>query len=136
MANRLSRNFKKFNLSLNCMTFFRRHQIQRFLTLATGLVFLNLSFFMTELSLLDLEKHDKQMLKRLVTMLARVSEEEKGSQGSSEPGSFAKEVDLFLNFYISELSAGGTLIKKNIYAHGQSVPLAGMHDTPLQPPEA
>src|SRR5690606_11339558 len=136
MAIRLYRNFKKFKLSLNCMTFFRRQQIQRFLTLATGLVFLNLSFFMTELSLLDLEKHDKQMLKRLVTMLARVSEEEKGSNGSSEPGSFAKEVDLFLTSYTSEFNAGGTLIKKNVCAHGQSVPIAGMHDTPLQPPEA
>lgn len=118
------------------MTFFRRKHIQRFLTLVTGLVFLNLSFFMTELSWLDLDKHDKQMLKRLVTMLARVSEEEKGAHGSSESGSFAKEVDLYLSLYTSELSAGFTFITNNKYSHGQSVPLAGMHDTPLQPPEA
>ena len=119
------------------MTFFRRNHIQRFLTLVTGLMFLNLSFFMTELTWMDLEKHDKQMLKRLVTMLAGVSEEEKGAHGgSSETGSFAKEVDLYLNLYTSELSAGYTLIANNVYSHQLAVPLAGMHDTPLQPPEA
>lgn len=119
------------------MKFFRRLHIQRFVTLATGLVFLNLSFLMTELSWLDLEKHDKQMLKRLVTMLARVSEEEKGAHGSSsESGSFAKEVDLYLHLNINELSAGYTLITRNRYCYPQSVPQSGMHDTPLQPPEA
>lgn len=118
------------------MAFFRRHHIQRYLTLATGLVFLNLSFFLTELAWLDLEKHDKQMLKRLITMMVRVSEEEKGAHGSSEPGSFAKEVDLYLHLYTSELSAGYTLILNSVYSHQQSVPLPGVHDTPLQPPEA
>lgn len=130
------RNFKKFKLSLNSMTFFRRNHIQRFLTLVTGLVFLNLSFFMTELSWLNLEKHDKQMLKQLVTMLARVSEEEKGAHGGAESGTFAKEVDLYLSVYAGDLSSGYTLITNNVYSHQQAVPLAGMHDTPLQPPEA
>ena len=119
------------------MSFFRRLHIQRYLTLATGLVFLNLSFFMTELAWLDIKEHDKQMFKRLITMLARVSEEEKGTHGgSSEPGSFVKEVDLYLHLYTSELSAGYTLIVKNTYSHRQSVPQAGVYDTPLQPPEA
>lgn len=118
------------------MKFFRRLHIQRYVTLATGLVFLNLSFFMTELSLLKLERQDKQMLKNLVTMLARVSEEEKGGHSGSESGSFAKEVDLYLHLNIGELNAGYTLITTSAYWHQQSIPMPGMHDTPLQPPEA
>jgi len=133
----LCRKFKKFGLSLKDMKFFRSLHIQKYVTLATGLVFLNLSFFMTELSLLELEKHDKRMLKSLISMLARVSEEEKGAQSSSsESGSFAKEVDLYLHLHTSELSAGYTLITNNAYCHQKSIPLAGMQDTPLQPPEA
>lgn len=116
------------------MKFFRAHHIHRFVTLAICLVFLNLSFFMTELSLLDLGKRDRQMLQNLVSMLARVNEEEKGAH--SESGSFAKEIDLYLHLHTSELSTGYTLISNKLFNHQQSVPLAGTHDTPLQPPEA
>jgi hypothetical protein len=115
---------------------FRKRLVQQLTTVLTGLLFLNMSFFMIELTALKLAKYDKEMLQDLVTMLARVSEEEKGSQGPSPDSGLAKEVDLFMHLYTSELSAGYTLTTTNLFAHLLAIPLAGMHDTPLQPPEA
>lgn len=115
---------------------FRKRFLQRSTTVLTGLVFLNMSFFMLELSALELGKHNKEMLQDLVTMLARVSEEEKGSSSPSADSGLAKEVDLYMHLYTGELSAGYTLITTNLFAHLRAIPLAGMHDTPLQPPEA
>ncbi|MFO7257925.1 MAG: hypothetical protein DIU61_009530 [Bacteroidota bacterium] len=119
------------------LKFFRNQITQRATTLLTGFVFLNMSFFMIELTALKLGKYDKEMFQDLVTMLARVSEEEKGAQSSAPSDSgMAKEVDLYMHQYTSELSAGYTLITTSPFAHHQANPSAGMHDTPLQPPEA
>jgi hypothetical protein len=115
---------------------FRNRVAQRIVTVLTGLVFLNMSFFMIELSALKLGQHDKEMLQDLVTMLARVSEEEKGTHSAPIDSGMAKEVDLYVHQYTSELSAGYTLIATNLFAHLQANPRAGIHDTPLQPPEA
>ncbi|HEY8513544.1 MAG TPA: hypothetical protein VIL31_16410 [Cyclobacteriaceae bacterium] len=117
---------------------FRKPHAQRVITVLTGLVFLNMSFFLIELQALKLGKQDKEMLQDLVTMLARVSEEEKGTQSSTptDTGVAKEVVDLYMHQYSSELSAGYTLIATSLFAHLQANPLAGMHDTPLQPPEA
>ncbi|HEX7015636.1 MAG TPA: hypothetical protein VF191_08990 [Cyclobacteriaceae bacterium] len=115
---------------------FRKRLAQRLTTGLTGFVFLNMSFFMIELTALELGKHDKEMLKDLVTMLARVSEEEKGGHSGPSDSGLAKEVDLYMHEYTSEISAGYTIITTNLFAHLLAIPLAGIHDTPLQPPEA
>lgn len=133
---RLWRNNRKFEVSLIMVKLFRNRLLQRLTTALTGLVFLNMSFFMIELTAMKLGKYDKDMFQDLVTLLARVSEEEKGAHGTSSDAGVAKEVDLYMNQYTSELSAGYTLITTSPFAHHQANPSAGMHDTPLQPPEA
>jgi len=132
----LWRNNRKFKLSLIMVKLFRNRLVRRLTTILTGLVFLNMSFLMIELAALDLGKHDKEMFRDLVTMLARVSEEEKGGQSTAPDSNLAKEVDLYMSHHTSVLSAGFTLITTSLFAHLRAVPLPGMQDTPLQPPEA
>lgn len=69
---------------------FRRHISAKLLAFATGIMFLNMSFFLTEIQLLGMHKTHSKMIENVVKALAGVGfEEEKDSMGESsenEPG--------------------------------------------------
>ncbi|MBL7857493.1 MAG: hypothetical protein JNM57_07375 [Cyclobacteriaceae bacterium] len=84
------------NLDYYCamFSFFRKKGIEKFLTILTGLVFLNMSFFMAEVSALKLCKN-QQMMENIIKLIAgSASEEETDIFGGSEKDNTAdKEVD-------------------------------------------
>lgn len=87
------------------MTFFahmlmlRNRRLQRMMTLFTGIVFLNMSFFLFEVSLLKLDK-DHKMIENIAKLIAgAASEEEKDVFGSSseKDNLTTNALDLFLD---------------------------------------
>ena len=63
---------------------FRKHITARFLALVTGIIFLNMSFFLTEVRYLGLHLTHTKMVENIVKALAGVGfEEEKDSMGES-----------------------------------------------------
>ena len=119
------------------MKFFRQIHFQRILTVVTGIVFLNMSFFLAELSYFEIGKENEKMLENLVRLVAGVSEEEKdGAHTSSESSSMAKEVDLFIAHHPGDSHPGYTLVENNFHNIPANNPKSGMYETPLQPPEA
>jgi hypothetical protein len=132
---RLCRNFKKIGLSLHDMNFFHRFHLQKYVTLVIGLIFLNLSFFQTELTCLEIAIDKKSMIENLVRMIAGTSEEENDA-ANTEKGPIVKEVDLFVHHQTNILKFGYTLIANNYHLFTASQPQAGNFETRLQPPEA
>src|SRR5688572_28795812 len=93
------------------MLIFKNERIKHAMTLFTGLIFLNMSFFLMEVSALKLTQ-DKKMLVNIAKLISTSSnEEEKGSVGGSADEDFsAKEVDLCSNY-----------ITHTIFNHGSSL---------------
>jgi len=77
------------------MLMIRSKRLQQVLTLVTGVIFLNMSFFLAEVSALKLDKN-KQMVENIAKLIAgAASEEEKDIfGGESEDAKWSKEVDL------------------------------------------
>jgi hypothetical protein len=119
------------------MTFFRRANIKTFFTLITGIVFLNLSFFLTELSYMGLETKNKKELVNLVRMLSGISEEETEvpTDGAHESQTIHKTVDLFHHYSYSQQYAPFSLTPGHHWNDLESCPLSGALDSILQPPE-
>jgi len=77
------------------MLMIRGRRIQQVLTLVTGVIFLNMSFFLAEISALKLDKN-QEMVENIAKLIAgAASEEEKDIfGGESEDAKWSKEVDL------------------------------------------
>ena len=121
------------------MKLFRKKHISKLLSLFTGIVFLNLSFFLAEISALKIGKENKQLVENLVRIFSTVSEEEKdinAGESSDAAASFAKEVDLHLSEQVRQFNTEFVIILK-VYAdlHCQ-FSTSRFAETPSQPPEA
>ena len=81
------------------MNFWRLTLLRRVLTAFTGLVFINMSFFLVEMNALELRKKNKVLWENMVKVFAGVNEEEKGGAGelADEADPLTKEVDLEAN---------------------------------------
>ena len=68
------------------------------MTLLTGLIFLNMSFFLFEVSALKLNQ-DKKMFSNIIKLISSsAAEEEKDAFGGADEDSKVKEVDLIFNY--------------------------------------
>ena len=68
------------------------------MTLFTGLIFLNMSFFLAEVSALKLNQ-DKKMVSNIIKLISSsAAEEEKDAFGGADEDCSAKEVDLIFNY--------------------------------------
>ena len=68
------------------------------MTLFTGLIFLNMSFFLAEVSALKLSQ-DKKMFSNIIKLISsNAAEEEKDAFGGTDEDSSAKEVDLIFSY--------------------------------------
>lgn len=120
------------------MKIFRNRAVLTLTTLITGVVFLNMSFFLAEVSALKLTQN-KQMVENIAKLIAgAASEEEKDVFGGngSEDLKGVTEIDLLLDHRF--LLCDYTVISQQLTymaAHGQKT-LAGTRDTEIQPPEA
>lgn len=104
--------------------------------LFTGLIFLNMSFFLAEISALKLNQ-DKKMFSNIIKLISSsAAEEEKDAFGGADEDFSAKEVDLISHHsthtvysHIKELST-----KRCVFDQG--VPLLGSYEIYSPPPEA
>jgi hypothetical protein len=120
------------------MKVFRNRVVLTLTTLLTGVLFLNMSFFLAEVSALKLTQN-KKMVENIAKLVAgAASEEEKDAFGGSgsEDLKGVTEIDLLLHHKTS-LSDYTVLPQQLTYmaSHGQKT-LAGTRDTVIQPPEA
>lgn len=119
------------------MTFFRNKAIMHFLTTIMAVAFLNLSFFLAELSAIDLKRENKALYESLVTTFFTICEEEKDPLGgeSSENESLTKEIDILLSSFENRHEGFYITLSNNIYFHALHLS-DGASFSIHQPPEA
>jgi len=109
--------------------------LRRILTAFTGLVFINMSFFLVEMNALELRKKNKVLWENMVKVFAGVNEEEKGA-GELADGAdpLAKEVDLETNV-LTSITLHFVIVTKPV-VHFAGVALhPGVFDILNPPPE-
>jgi hypothetical protein len=85
---------------LHRMIKFRNHIAAKLLAFMTGVIFLNMSFFMCEIRLLGLHVSHTKMIENVVKALAGVGfEEEKDSLGETAEGESGLIVDLHMTVH-------------------------------------
>ncbi len=119
------------------MKFFRKEYPLRFFTTLSGIVFLNLSFFLAELNAFEFNKKDKALYEALVSCLSGISEEERdslGGEAGSETESLSKEVLLCINYH-QNMSAGYSFTLSTNGSSQSHFPCDGSLSKIHQPPE-
>jgi hypothetical protein len=115
----------------------RTNILSKLLAILTGIIFLNMSFFLTELRVLELDVANHDLVVNIVKMISGVGfEEEKDCMGeSSESGSFEQIVDLHITVQSESLS-GYYLISNNLYLFSQShLFKSAVHEIATPPPK-
>jgi hypothetical protein len=118
------------------MIIFRNLLVKDIMTLFTGLIFLNMSFFLAEVSALKLTQ-DKKMIANIAKLISSsAAEEEKDAFGGADEDCSAKEVNLIyshtthtIHRYILDINS-----KRCIINHG--LPQIGNYEIFSPPPEA
>lgn len=104
------------------------------MTLFTGLIFLNMSFFLAEVSALKLNQ-DKKMIVNIAKLISNsAAEEEKDVFGGSNEDCSGKEIDLIFEYNLNKATAYTLLDKKRITFDTGS-PLLGSYEIYSPPPE-
>jgi hypothetical protein len=118
------------------MLIFRNIDVRNAMALFTGLIFLNMSFFLAEVSALGLTK-DKKMLKNIALLISSsAAEEEKDAFGGmADEDHSTKGVDLIVSYTTHTIYGHGILITKTD-SHDQGLPLLGSYEIYSPPPEA
>ncbi|AYB33210.1 hypothetical protein D4L85_22680 [Chryseolinea soli] len=117
------------------MNFWRPTLLRRFLTAFTGLVFINMSFFLVEMNALELRKQNKVLWENMVKVFAGVNEEEKGGgELADEADSLSKEVDLEANVLTSITLHFIIVAKPVVHIEGAAL-RPGVFDIQNPPPE-
>jgi hypothetical protein len=118
------------------MLIFRNVHVRNIMAFFTGLIFLNMSFFLAEVSALGLTK-DKKMLKNIALLISSsAAEEEKDAFGGlSDEDSSVKGVDLIATYSTHTIHGHEILITKH-GCHDQGLPLLGSYEIYSPPPEA
>lgn len=117
------------------MKLFRGHILSRLITLITGIIFLNLSFILTEINSLELKENNVELYNNIVRMVSGIgAEEEKDVAGETE-SSAEKEVNIFCINH-GQLTADYYLITCGLHASEQNLKLlSGNHEITTPPPK-
>src|ERR1043165_9563668 len=95
------------------MQMFKKVYVRNMMTLLTGLIFLNMSFFLVEVSALKLTQDTKLVVNIAKLISSSSAEEEKGSPaGAADEDVSAKEVDLIIHYTIHTCCDHVTTIDK------------------------
>lgn len=119
------------------MEVFRKHVINRLFALFLGAAFLNMSFFLTEIRMLDLDL-DKDLIENIAEMIFNVGLEEERDvfEDVPEEGKGKTSVDFFV-FSGKSYRVIAYLIHENRKGHGDAdLPLPGSQDILTPPPKA
>lgn len=105
------------------------------MTLFTGLIFLNMSFFLAEVAALKLNQ-DKKMFSNIVKLISTsAAEEEKDAFGGTDEDCSAKEVDLIFNYSAHSIYSHIANINNKKCVFDQGIPLLGNQEIFSPPPE-
>lgn len=118
------------------MKFYRNTFIRKTLVLLTGLLVLNMSFFLAEVEALKL-LHNKKMVENIAKLImGAATEEEKDLSGASEEGDLTlKKIDLL--FHPEQfLSRSFTVINNNNHPGAVEKVIVRSSDTVSPPPKA
>jgi hypothetical protein len=97
-------DFKAILLSLNVMQFFRGIYTRLSLTILTGMIFLNMGFFLMEVKILELHK-DRQLMENIFKIIGNSPiEEERDTTSSSFSGSALGEEEYLAGHHCSNYS--------------------------------
>jgi hypothetical protein len=99
----------------------RLHIVSKIVAVLTGIVFLNMSFFLTEIRMLNLHVTDHALVENIVKMMTGAGfEEEKDAFGeSSEQGNSEQAIDFHLVAHAS-VPYASVLIADNLHFTDQS----------------
>ena len=105
------------------MKLIRDHIISKIFSGFIGIVFLNMSFFLAEVSMLKFEK--KELIENIAKLIFNGGTEEERDGESSRADSVAKEVDVFLQqvqihhttSFLMSLSINRTLVDHYLHAN-------------------
>ncbi|HTE34831.1 MAG TPA: hypothetical protein VK666_30850 [Chryseolinea sp.] len=111
--------------------------ISRLFSLVTGLIFLNMSLIMAEVSALKLDR-DKELFGNIAKMISGCSSEEEadGVQGLSDEDSSLEEINLIFD---NQLDLSLSLVidsNHKLSLQNQGVPRFGNYEIYCPPPEA
>ena len=105
------------------------------MTLFTGVIFLNMSFFLAEVSALKI-RQDKKLFSNIIKLISsNAAEEEKDAFGGPEEDSSAKEVDLIFSYSVHTIHAHISEVNNKRSVFDQGVPLLGSYEIYSPPPE-
>ena len=118
------------------MKLFRIKFVSKLFALFTGIVFLNMSFFLAEVTVLKLDQ-DKQMMENICKLLSgSAAEEEKDIfGGSSDEDTAAKEINLIFNHHIYSPCNASLISKRELDTLSQGTPQLGNYEIFSPPPE-
>ena len=118
------------------MRIFRNMRVKNLMTLFTGLIFLNMSFFLAEVAALKLNQ-DKKMFANIVKLISTsAAEEEKDVFGGTDEDNAAKEINLIFNYSTHCLHSHTLDLNNKRSVFDQGIPLLGSYEIYSPPPEA
>jgi len=119
------------------MKVFRLKYLRNGFALFTGIIFLNMSFFLTEVSALKLDQN-KPLMENLSKLMAGCAAEEEKDifGGSSDEDTLVKEIDLIFNCHTCTIGSYVLVSKSKISLLDQGIPLLGNYEIYSPPPEA
>lgn len=118
------------------MNRFREHFLSRFLTLLTTLLFVNMSFFLAEVSLLELEKDGRFAKIITLIMSGTCFEEEKETSGdTSEEDTAAKKIEVVVHHH-NHFSNYFEILSDSKWISDLSLPPGGIRETSTPPPKS
>lgn len=118
------------------MDCFRKNIVRLVFLLVTGVTFLNMSFFIAEVTLLNLSKDDAAIENVIKILIAGGFEEENETPDGQEKSFSMKEVDLFMSLNLYHHLHLYRIAQHRYCFKNTLVPLSGHIDIFSPPPEA
>lgn len=116
------------------MKTFRQNYLSRAFSLITGVLFLNMSFFLVEVSLLEITDH--QMIENIARLISTGGFEEERDGENPEKDTSSKEVDLLVHFVETHRHSLFVVTTKNCRMLEDLYPHANYSQTYSPPPDS
>jgi uncharacterized phage infection (PIP) family protein YhgE len=117
------------------MRFCRHHIVRSWVSLVTGLIFLNLSFIRTEIQISGLREQNQTLYENIAYLLSGSGFEEENDKSTGESGHESDDSHLFYRNYTS-FNSDYRLISSGLYNAASSLQLLnGISSIQLPPPK-
>lgn len=116
------------------MKIFRLKYVVEMFAIFTGIIFLNMSFVLVEVSALKMDQ-DKEMIKNIAALIAGCANEEEPG-GSADEDNTVNEIQLLLHHGSHKAHSTDSLSKNKARITTLGVPTLGIYEIDSPPPEA